>query len=783
MPVVCATGFFYFSAAMQKLILIISALFSVLCLFACSDSTEGTDYLFDRAVQDVSVLRECPANADSGAACYELRYRIPIETEKLVRIHFWVDTTYIDDTTKSVPDGAKEHSIKVEYVDNDEAYDTLDLTSHIKDYLDRDSLAIAIWCEYSGGDEGAVQHLYIHFGDDMPPSTVTAQDSVWTTGAVFDWTRPTDQVDYYKPSELDGKIMGYNIVLYAEDTTEDIRNLRLKLTWNSGVDSTGNIKYKRNARFRAVADSVWIDTVSHGDNVKNYLRIAVKDSLGFDFENDSSNRFRLTVEGLKAESRYTIGITAWDSAGNASSGASSVTSNQLFITTDSIAPLMPTKLWVRADSAHPETARLDSNRVIIYWSRSVDPLTVKHGITVDTALIIPYNCSVYTGCYRDVASYEVDLWNGSGWESAKNAGGTTAEKYSSSYARSGDSMVVSTSGTYIADTLRWVVPSDTLIVRIRSVDSSGYYSKATIDTIAVTLGPEADLNCPAGFVPVRSSDTSRFCIEKYEHKVTDSTFAHNVIYSEAAAACSSVTAAGFAVSLCKIADWETACTARKRVTYGVIEETDFSASEYLFSYCNVGTDDSTGSALLSKRNAKCVSPDGVHDMPGSYQEWVTGSKADTLQVLKGTSYSYFSGEDRTGLAKCTTRSYPYRNRAAFTKDTVYLYRESSKVDTTTTKDTSRTLYAILTQKNFTDTLQYFKVINPATKKVVGEDYIPLAEYRRRGDAWLATIANGLTYEKDSTSVVFLLGTSVPYIGAASFYKDASIGFRCCAYVK
>ena len=57
---------------MQKLILLISALFTALCLFACSDSTEGTDYLFDRAVQDVSVLRECPANADSGAACYEV---------------------------------------------------------------------------------------------------------------------------------------------------------------------------------------------------------------------------------------------------------------------------------------------------------------------------------------------------------------------------------------------------------------------------------------------------------------------------------------------------------------------------------------------------------------------------------------------------------------------------------------------------------------------------------------------------------------------------------------
>jgi len=342
-------------------------------------------------------------------------------------------------------------------------------------------------------------------------------------------------------------------------------------------------------------------------------------------------------------------------------------------------------------------------------------------------------------------------------------------------------MVFSLSGTFVTDTIRWVVPRDTLIVRIRSIDSSGYYSVALIDTIPVTPGPENDLACPNGFVPVRTSDTTRFCIERFEHQDSDSTFMHDVLYSEALAACKSMDASGFTVSLCKENDWEKACRAETRVTYGVIEESDFSASEYLFRYCNVGTDDSTGTYLLANRNPKCVSPDGIRDLPGSYQEWTIGRKKDTVEVLKGTSYALFSEQDRVSLAKCTSFSTPYRLRAAYTQDTVYLYRNASKVDTTTTKDTSRTLYATLTQKDFRDTLQYFTVTNPKTGDVLGEDYVLMKEYRSGGEEWLKSIANGLTYKKDHIKVVFLLGTSVNYRNAAAFYRDPTISFRCCAY--
>jgi uncharacterized protein YccT (UPF0319 family) len=86
---------------------------------------------------------------------------------------------------------------------------------------------------------------------------------------------------------------------------------------------------------RAIKDSIWVDETSQSDNVKNYMRIAVLDGKGFDFDLVDANRFRLIIEGLQPESRYTIGITAYDSSGNDSGndGSETVENNQLFITT------------------------------------------------------------------------------------------------------------------------------------------------------------------------------------------------------------------------------------------------------------------------------------------------------------------------------------------------------------------------------------------------------------------------------------------------------------------
>ena len=69
---------------------------------------------------------------------------------------------------------------------------------------------------------------------------------------------------------------------------------------------------------------------------------------------------------------------------------------------------------------------------------------------------------------------------------------------------------------------------------------------------------------------------------------------------------------------------------------------------------------------------------------------------------------------------CVGRSFPYFTRLAYTTDTVYLYREGTKVDTVFTADTSRTLYKKLTKKDFKDTLQFFDVQDSSGKCLWGK---------------------------------------------------------------
>lgn len=772
---------------MTKRIFKVFTIIGLFLLASCADDDEGVEYFFDREILDMSVLRECAPGVEDGSYCYQLRFRYPIETKELKGIHLWLDTTVIDDTSKAVSSAALEKSILIEYNDKKaDDFDTIDLTALLADYLDRDSLQVALWPEYTDKDKdekkGSLQRLHIHFGDDSPPSRVNLQDSVWSTGALFDWARPTDQIDFYDPNNISGPIVGYNIVIYAENKEEDLRNLKIKVLQNTKVDSTGSSLYNKHARIRAIKDSIWVDETSQSDNVKNYMRIAVLDGKGFDFDLVDANRFRLIIEGLQPESRYTIGITAYDSSGNDSGndGSETVENNQLFITTDKIAPLMPEMIFTVRDTLNSSFTRLDSNnRVLIYWSNSVDPVEESHNISVDSVLKIPSSCSEYF-CYRAVSKYIIERYNGNSWDLLAYAGGEASTRYTKKYEWKGDSMAVSAIGKFVSDTIRWVLPMDTLILRIRSVDSSGYYSKALIDTLYIVPHQVADLECPPGFVAVESSDTTRFCMESIEHRDENGEFYSNVLHSEAMEICNAMSLPGFNVSLCHESDWQKACLSGGSSTYGVIEDGDVASSEYLFSYCNVGTNDSLFAKSFVNRNAKCANRFGIRDLPGQYQEWVLGRSSDTLQVLKGSSFQQFEGLDRETAAMCTNRFFPYYTRMGYTQDTIYLYVNGTTVDTTLTADTTKTLYAILTQKDFKDTLQFFDVKNPETLEVIGEDYALLSEYKKGDSLWLENLAQGLIYEPSRKEVVFLLKPT-SYRAAAAFYKDNSISFRCCAY--
>lgn len=762
----------------------LKSVFAVLAMFlllSCSDGSSGTEYAFDREILEMNVLRSCE-DASSTEACYRVRFRYPIETEKLTQFLVWIDTIVVGDTVSSVSKHARENAtLTVEYNSKKESYyDTLDLTEYVKDFLEYDSLQVAIWPEYSdNGDPGALQRVFLHFGDDLAPAIVTLQDSVFVDGAVFDWARPTDQTDFYSPESLSGPIAGYSIVVYALNEKEDIRKAKVTVEHNGEVDSVGGNLYLRNYRFKSKNDSVWIDTTSTTD--KRYLRLAIPDGEGFSVDNDSLNRFRLTIRGLKSESQYTIGITSYDSSGNYSGSVVSAENNHMFITTDSVAPVMPTKLFFWQDSLNPGFAKLDSNnRVRIFFSRSVDPFKQDNGIIVDTVLSYPDSCYEFF-CFRGVQSYQVDRYDGKEWVQLTEAGGISDERYVDLYKVSGDTFKLADLGDFVVDTIRWVSPGDTLILRVRSIDSTGYYSKALIDTIYVSASDTSGLECPDGYLPVVTSD-SKFCMEKFEHMDSTGAFMVNLLHSEAKAACEAVSASGFSVTLCKERDWELACLSGGTSSYGVIEEESLAASEYLYTNCNVATGDSASAADIEKRSYKCASKYGLRDLPGQYQEWVLGRSADTLELLKGSSYRHYDGLDRESIALCTNRFFPYYTRKAYVKDTtVYIYRSGAVVDTSLTLDTARTIYKTLKQKDFRDTLQFFAVKNPATGETVGYDYAPIAEYRKGGDDWLKEVAGELEYVPDHVEVVFMLNGTQPYRKVGAFYKNTSISFRCCAY--
>ena len=207
-----------------------------------------------------------------------MRFRYPIDTDKLETIYLWVDSTVVGDTAKTVNDDkiAKATDSFKFPSGTESLFDTIDVTPYIQDYVEeRESLMVALYCDYSGGRPGTVQRIYLYFGDKLAPSDINISDSTWTTGALLEWTRPTDQTNHYKPNELSGPILGYNIRIYSENKNEDLRKLKVKLESPDGIDSTGETLYLRHKGYHSNVDSVFLQSKEHGDSRKNELFLAI----------------------------------------------------------------------------------------------------------------------------------------------------------------------------------------------------------------------------------------------------------------------------------------------------------------------------------------------------------------------------------------------------------------------------------------------------------------------------------------------------------------------------
>ena len=143
--------------------LFLSALVALLA--SCADDEEGTEFLFNREVMELSVIRGCADEHDSSA-CYRVRFSLPIKKDDLACIRVWLDTTVVDDTSKAVTSKQINNSTMcLEYDENGTRLaDTIDLTKQVKEYLDQDydSLQVAFYCEYTDDGDDAVTCNYVN---------------------------------------------------------------------------------------------------------------------------------------------------------------------------------------------------------------------------------------------------------------------------------------------------------------------------------------------------------------------------------------------------------------------------------------------------------------------------------------------------------------------------------------------------------------------------------------------------------------------------------------------
>jgi len=776
-------------------------------LSACSDQNDEKEFSFVRAIQELQVIKDCPDGSET-VECFQLRWVSPMETDGLQRFHVWLDTAYVNEDDQLPSDAAKENSIVVDYEGSIPDIDTLDLTSRMVEFQGRERILVSIWPEYSGGSSTEIKNIEVFLVDDIDPGPISYVTRVSDSSLTLSWIRPTDQIDYYNPFFISGPIVGYNLHIQVEDNEiveradADISNSAYDLLQSGNTEA----QVKNGISLKFIDGEFVEDETSDSDFERHFY---ITDGLGYDTSGSQldSNSFQFVLEGLPAEARISWSIVAWDENGNSRS-----TEQQYLTLTDSLQPVMAPTLFFTRDSLDSSMALIDSNQVYVFWHRAVDPLRRQGFVEAsgDTVLI-PSGCSEGT-CWRDVMRYELYRSVDDSLILLPFNGGGVSEKYSSRYVRTDSGFVYDSTGTglFVSDTLRYITPGDSMILHIVAIDSSGFASDTLVDTIRIAPITVEGLTCPPGWVAEFrdtsfSADSSLplsqrgvvFCIEEYEHRDSTGSFVTNVLWEEARAHCQALQNSdtfGLRYDLCRNQDWQFACNGTGRSPYGVIERENIDVTEFLFSECNAGTGESQRAESLSSRSEQCVSPVGVYDLPGQYQEWVLGYEvvldtlgdtlsADTLGQLKGSSYLFFDDVELTTLTQCVATSKPYRYRPDYTDSVAYLYRAGVRIDTLFSIDTSRSNDSLtkLVQADFRDTLNFYGVYASAeSSDSLGYDYINRAELRRRGEDYVQSLAGDLDYRFIRSEVVLIKGTRRHEV-SRNFYQAPSIGFRCCAY--
>lgn len=530
-----------------------------------------------------------------------------------------------------------------------------------------------------GGDRamGQPQYVRIITGDKGVPAAFNPLFTPGSDKLDVTWARPNDPTSFFNPTADTGIISGYylKVRFTGKNVKERIAKFSPKLAYWKG-----DVKQEEGIR-----DSVLIDggnPIGRGYFLPDWARAR----RGAPVKSDS---LRVQIQNLVPQETYDVSLYAVDSAGNENSG--SMPKYVSVILTDTSQPSTP--------DLQVDTALTTKNSFLVRWSASRDSVE-ENGDGVLEARGSPN--------FR-IAEYRLSRILVRGPGEKADAMDRRDTVIAVTEANAGDSSFV--------DSVRFLPPGKTYLLRLTAIDKSGYLSKpdsamVTTDSI-LFVGGDSGLTCPAGFVPIPSStfilgDSTQggadekgengqprrmrmgaYCIEPFEHRDSLGGFATKVTWREADSICQAVSPTD-STMLCSEVEWERACEGFDPAAphlHGIQSER---SPGILQASCNQGTGDSVMAMSFELRNPVCLTNEGVYDMAGNLSEWVRdpyNPKAYSLNKDTVMSYGFTfpsagSGDSATvhsirggnylkptlataqvqALARCSNRDFPMQVR-------------------------------------------------------------------------------------------------------------------------
>jgi|GEM_PF-1553134 len=515
-------------------------------------------------------------------------------------------------------------------------------------------------------------------GDQFAPVLVVPEFETFARSIHLTWQRPLDITNFFDVNADTGVIAAYSVSVIVSGKN----NIQRAKNFAPSLD------YKVENETRLPTDTTAILN-------------AKKELYGFNFSLPDGGHFHhgktdayvdildLKIGNLTPLDTFEIQIIPVDAAGNRISVS---TASEKIILTDTTEPVKPLLV---ADS------NITQNQISFYWLPSRDSVDSDGDGKLEAGPVPDFGIREYELSRQWLRDSVVV----SRKDTTIPAGNTNA------------------AGRY-ADTLKYLPPGTPFRFVLTAIDSTKHRSQSDtllIETEKVAFGDSGqNLVCPMGFSPLPGhslfiGDTSGnasvdertwveppsgfqrnfvapFCMEPYEHRDDSGKFVHSVSWAQADSICAQISPED-STRLCSEAQWERACKSTDSLALQYGYQDDAKQSSLLQISCNQGTGDSIPALNLSERDGRCLTPEGIFDMPGQFSEWVRDEyipdayvnlARDTLpysfafgdprpeatHVFRGGSYFKpndppLSPAQIQSLARCSNRDTPRQVRPVF----------------------------------------------------------------------------------------------------------------------